>query len=282
MKKTQRILLTKSIGLYLNLLSYMLPKHAVALAYRLFSKPRRGRLSPERLPYFLQKAQTKKITLQQHEIHTYLWPGNDTRILLAHGWESNSARWSKLFRKLSKTGATIMAIDAPGHGQSDGNEFTMLIYADILQHVAQSFQPTIIMGHSIGGSACVYSYHNYPKSYTQLQKMVVLGAPSEIKLLIDEYVNILSMNKRMARLLFDFFSSNFGIHIPEFTTAHFENTFVLEGLIAHDSTDPVVPYVEGKKLAQAWTKAQFITTENLGHSMHDEYLYEQITTFTTT
>jgi pimeloyl-ACP methyl ester carboxylesterase len=282
MKKMQRILLTKSIGLYLNVLSYVLPAQAVALAYRLFSKPRRGRLYPERLPYFLQKAQTKKITLQQHEIHTYLWPGNDTRILLAHGWESNSARWSKLFRKLSKTGATIMAIDAPGHGQSNGNEFTMLIYADILQQVAQSFQPTIIMGHSIGGSACVYSYHNYPKSYTQLQKMVVLGAPSEIKLLIDEYVNILSMNKRMARLLFDFFSSNFSIHIPEFTTAHFTNSFSLQGLIAHDSTDPVVPFAEGKKLANAWTSAQFISTENLGHSMHDEYLYEQITTFTTT
>jgi len=282
MKKTQRILLTKSIGLYLNLLSYMLPKHAVALAYRLFSKPRRGRLSPERLPYFLQKAQTKKITLQSHEIQTYLWPGNETRILLIHGWESNAARWSKLFRKLSKTGATIMAIDAPGHGQSNGNEFTMLLYADILQQLAQSFQPTIIMGHSIGGSACVYSYHNYPKSYTQLQKMVVLGAPSEIKLLIDEYVRMLSMNKRMARLLNEFFTTKYRIHIPEFTTAHFEKTFALQGLIAHDSTDPVVPYVEGKKLAQAWTKAQFITTENLGHSMHDEYLYEQITTFTNT
>jgi pimeloyl-ACP methyl ester carboxylesterase len=282
MKKMQRILLTKSIGLYLNVLSYVLPAQAVALAYRLFSKPRRGRLYPERLPYFLQKAQTKKITLQQHEIHTYLWHGNDTRILLAHGWESNSARWSKLFRKLSKTGATIMAIDAPGHGQSNGNEFTMLLYADILQQLAQSFQPTIIMGHSIGGSACVYSYHNYPKSYTQLQKMVVLGAPSEIKLLIDEYVRMLSMNKRMARLLNEFFTTKYRIHIPEFTTAHFEKTFALQGLIAHDSTDPVVPYVEGKKLAQAWTKAQFISTENLGHSMHDEYLYEQITTFTTT
>ncbi len=282
MKKTQRILLTKSIGLYLNLLSYMLPQHAVALAYRLFSKPRRGRLSPERLPYFLQKAQTQKITLQTHEIQTYLWPGNETRILLIHGWESNAARWSKLFRKLSKTGATIMAIDAPGHGQSNGHEFTMLLYADIIHQVAQSFQPTILMGHSIGGSACVYSYHNFQASYPQLQKMVVLGAPSEIKLLIDEYVRMLSMNKRMARLLNEFFTTKYRIHIPEFTTAHFEKTFALQGLIAHDSTDPVVPYVEGKKLAQAWTKAQFITTENLGHSMHDEYLYEQITTFTNT
>lgn len=281
MKKTQQLLLTKSIGLYLNALSYIRPKQAVDLAYRLFSKPRRGRLYPERLPYFLQKAETQKIILNQLEIQTYVWPGNDTRILLAHGWESNSARWSKLFRKISKTGATIMAIDAPGHGQSNGNEFTMLLYADILQHVAQSFQPTIIMGHSIGGSACVYSYHNYPNSYSQLQKMVVLGAPSEIKLLIDEYVRILSMNKRMARLLAEFFTTNFGIHIPEFTTAHFTSCFALQGLIAHDSTDPVVPFAEGKKLANAWTSAQFITTENLGHSMHDEYLYDQITAFTT-
>jgi pimeloyl-ACP methyl ester carboxylesterase len=259
-----------------------MPKQAVDLSYRLFSKPRRGRMDTSRIPYFLQKAQTQKINIQSHEIQTYLWPGNETRILLIHGWESNAARWSKLFRKLSKTGATIMAIDAPGHGQSNGDEFTMLLYADIIHQVAQSFQPTILMGHSIGGSACVYSYHNFPKSYPKLKKMVVLGAPSEIKLLIDEYVRMLSMNKRMARLLNEFFTTKYNIHIPEFTTAHFENSFALEGLIAHDSTDPIVPYVEGKKLAHAWTKAQFITTENLGHSMHDEYLYEQITTFTTT
>ena len=281
MKKTQQFLLIKSIGLYLNILSYLLPKQSVKLAYRLFSKPRRGRLDLERLPYFLQKAQTKKITIQTHEIQTYLWPGNETRILLVHGWESNAARWSKLFRKLSKTGATIMAIDAPGHGQSNGNEFTMLLYADILQQIAQSFQPTIIMGHSIGGSACVYSYHNFRESYPKLRKMVVLGAPSEIKLLIDEYVRLLSMNKRMTRLLYEFFTTKYNIHIPEFTTAHFEHTFHLEGLIAHDSKDPVVPFVEGKKLANAWTKATFIATKNLGHSMHNEALYDQITAFTT-
>lgn len=281
MKKTQRFLLIKSIGLYLNVLSYLRPKQAVSLAYRLFSKPRRGRLHSDRLPYFLQKAQAQKIKINQHEIQTYLWPGNENRILLVHGWESNSARWSKLFRKLSKTGATIMAVDAPGHGQSNGNEFTMLLYADILQHLAQQFRPTQIMGHSIGGSACVYAYHKRPDSFVDLQKMVVLGAPSEIKLLIDEYVRMLSMNKRMARLLAEFFTTNFGIHIPEFTTAHFSTAFRLTGLIAHDKTDPVVPYVEGEKLAKAWTSAQFIATENLGHSMHSEELYDQITAFTT-
>lgn len=85
----------------------------------------------------------------------------------------------------------------------------------------------------------------------------------------------------MARLLSEFFTSKYNIHIPEFTTAHFEHTFHLEGLIAHDSKDPVVPFVEGKKLANAWTKATFIATKNLGHSMHNEALYDQITAFTT-
>jgi hypothetical protein len=39
--------------------------------------------------------ETEKETIQSQGIHfqTYTWKGNDTIILLAHGWESNASRW---------------------------------------------------------------------------------------------------------------------------------------------------------------------------------------------
>jgi len=57
MQKIKYFLLTKTVGLFLNLLSYVSPKHAVKLAYRLFSEPRIGRLNQAQLPEVLQNAQ---------------------------------------------------------------------------------------------------------------------------------------------------------------------------------------------------------------------------------
>ena len=41
---------------------------------------------------FLQETQTKTYKLKDQQFQTYTWEGNDTTILLVHGWESNASR----------------------------------------------------------------------------------------------------------------------------------------------------------------------------------------------
>lgn len=122
MKKKLTLILTKSIGFYINLLSYTMPNKALAIAYKHFSQPRKGKLSPDNLPQILQEATKKTISHDQHHFQTYTWQGNENKILLIHGWQSNAARWEKLIRLLLKSGSTIIAIDAPAHGLSSGKE----------------------------------------------------------------------------------------------------------------------------------------------------------------
>ncbi|MFT3795534.1 alpha/beta fold hydrolase [Flavobacterium sp.] len=277
MQKIKRFLLTKSIGMYLNILSYTRPKQASLLAYRLFSEPRDGRLHKDRLPDILKETQTETFRYGGHEMQSYTWKGNDHVILLVHGWESNAARWEKMLPHLKKTGSTIIAIDAPAHGLSSGKEFTVPKYAEFIDAAIQKFKPDALIGHSIGGAACVYHQYQYPEN--GVRKMVLLGAPSDLQTLIDNFGNLLSLNAKMVQLLENHFIERFAIKTAEFSARIFGSQLHLKGMVAHDIDDEVVAFDEGKKIANSWKQATFIETKGLGHSMHDDVLYGKVVDF---
>lgn len=277
MKKVKYFLLTKSIGLYINSLSYIHPKKASLLAYRLFSEPRIGKLKKENLPLVLQDAKTETFYFNESPFESYYWQGNENVILLIHGWESNTSRWEKLLPYLKKTGSTIVAIDAPAHGLSAGQEFNVPTYAAFIDVAVKKFQPNFLIGHSIGGAACVYYQHKYQNP--KLKKMVLLGVPSDLKTLINSYVALLSLNNRVIELLENHFVEKFKYKFDDFSAQIFGKNLTIEGIIAHDIDDNIVSFTEGKKIARSWKNATFIETKGLGHSMHDDELYQKIIRF---
>lgn len=277
MQKIKVFLLTKSLGIYLNVLSYTRPKKARLLAYRFFSEPRVGRLQKDRLPEILRQTKTETFQYDGHEVQFYTWPGNQNTILLVHGWESNASRWEQLLPYLKPSGSTIIAIDAPAHGLSSGKEFTVPRYAEFIDAAVKRFKPDAIVGHSIGGAACVYYQYLHPDN--PIQKMVLLGAPSDLQTLLDNYVKMLSLNTRIVELLEHYFIENFSIKTAEFSAQIFGTKLQIKGLIAHDTDDNVVAFAEGQKIAGAWKHATFIETKGLGHSMHDEDLYGKVRDF---
>ncbi|WP_116797312.1 alpha/beta fold hydrolase [Flavobacterium sp. 103] len=277
LKKSIRFLTVKSVGLYINLLSLIQPKKALHLSYTLFTNPRIGKIANDQLPKILQNTIKETFLYNEHQFQTYTWEGNNTRILLVHGWESNSARWEKTLPYLQKSGSTIIAIDAPAHGQSSGKEFNVPRYAEFINKAVEKYNPSIIIGHSIGGAACIY--HQYLHPETSIEKMVILGAPSDLKTLIDNYIQMLSLNRKMFSLLEKRYLENFNFKLEDFSGGAFAKHIKIAGIIAHDTTDTVVAFEEGQKIASGWKKGKFITTQDLGHSMHDDDLYQEIYRF---
>lgn len=276
MEKTIQFILVKSVGLYINTLSYIAPKKAFALAYKLFSQPRKGRITEHKIPKTLLKAEHVSHKHNEHEFQTYIWKGNDDIILLIHGWESNASRWKKLLSHLKKTGKTIIAIDGPAHGKSSGKEFNVPTYAEFIDVVVQKYNPKIAIGHSIGGNAIAYFQAHYNNNF---EKIVLLGAPSDFKVILNNYIKMLSLNKRVHQSLIDYTKKRFNLTIDDFSASKFLKNSTIEGIVAHDTQDTVVLFEEGKKISKAWEKAQFIETKGLGHSMHDAYLYQTIVDF---
>ena len=273
----KRFLITKSVGLYLNLLGYIHPKKAALLAYRIFSKPRDGRLLAQKLPHVLQSAEAQTFKHEANNLQAYIWKGNDHVILLVHGWESHSGRWEQLLPYLQKSGSTVVAIDAPAHGLSGGTEFSIPQYSEFIEAAVQQFHPQVLIGHSIGGAACVYYQYKYQN--TTLEKMVLLGAPSDMKKLAFNYTTLLSLNSKMTALFESQFIERFQFTLDEFSAKIFGKALEIRGIIAHDIEDEIVAFEEGKKIAGSWSKATFIETRGLGHSMHDADLYQKIADF---
>ncbi len=274
LKKGIRFLTLKTVGQYINILSFFYPKKALSLSYGLFSEPRIGRLTKENLPKILQNTQTATFYQNEHHFQTYIWKGNDTKILLVHGWESNASRWKKTLPHLQKSGSTIIALDAPAHGQSSGKEFNVPRYAEFINKAVQEYKPSIIIGHSIGGAACVYHQYLFPDS--SIQKMVILGAPSDLKTLIQNYIQMLSLNSKMYRLLENRYLEHFNFKLDDFSGKKFASKITIKGIVAHDKTDKIVAFDEGLKIASNWKNARFIETNGLGHGMHDDDLYQEI------
>ncbi|KAF2514193.1 alpha/beta fold hydrolase [Flavobacterium foetidum] len=276
-KKGIRFITLKSVGSYINFLSYVRPQKAMELSYALFSQPRIGRFKKEQLPKILRDTETEIFHHNEHHFQTYIWKGNETKILLVHGWESNAARWKKTLPHLQKSGSTIIALDAPAHGQSSGKEFNVPLYAEFINKAVEKYQPEIIIGHSIGGAACVYHQHLFPN--TSINKMVILGAPSDLKTLIDNYISMLSLNKRMLSLLESKFINRFNFKLEDFSGQKFASQFTVPGFIAHDTSDKIVAFAEGQKIASNWKNSQFIETTGLGHGMHNDDLYDKVIEF---
>ncbi|MGX7668174.1 alpha/beta hydrolase [Flavobacterium pedocola] len=269
--------LTKSIGLYINAISYVNPEKASKLAYKYFTEPREGKLSLSTIPKILQESEQVVIQNETDTIQAYIWNGNENKILLVHGWESNASRWELMIPQLRKSGSTIIALDGPAQGLSSGTEFNIPKYASYVDALIRKFQPQYMIGHSMGGATCLYYHFKYNNPL--LQKMVILGAPSEFEILLSNYKKTISLNNKAFQLLKQRFTERFHISPSEFSGKRFASTFNLKGLIAHDIDDDVVSFNEGKKIAEAWKSAQFIQTKGLGHSMHDEHLYQKIYDF---
>lgn len=270
-------MLTKSIGLYINLMSFVFPEKAIQIAHAYFSEPRKGKLTIDKLPKMLEGAHLETIQHDEDTIQTYIWKGNDTIIMLIHGWESNSSRWKKMLPYLKKSGSTIIAIDGPSQGLSSGKEFTVTKYAEFMHIVSKKYQPHYIIGHSLGGKTSLYYQFKYQNP--GIQKMVTLGAPSDFNIILNNFIRLLSLNDKVTKALKNKYTVLLNHNLDLFTAQEFASKIEVKGFLAHDIDDTIVLFKEGKKIADSWKDVQFIETKGLGHKLHDEDLYQKVYQF---
>ncbi|WP_109683274.1 alpha/beta hydrolase [Xanthomarina spongicola] len=267
--------LHKLTGLLINIISLFSSRIAGRIALFLFTKPFKGKPN-EKQSDFLDTAFREELKLDNTPIMTYRWLGKKQTILLAHGWESNSARWQDLITNLKKRDYGVVALDAPAHGRSGSNRFNAIIYSEFIKVASERFEPNIIIGHSVGGMASAYFQFKYQKEY--IQKMILLGAPSEFKDVLERYSNMLGYNKRVRKQINQIIQERFGNAPEEYSTAKCFEQIIAKGLIIHDKEDTIIPYNDAIQIQAKYKNSVLITTEGFGHSLiNDEvsnYIYE--------
>jgi pimeloyl-ACP methyl ester carboxylesterase len=273
---TLRTLLAKTYGKWFNLVAIFSPPAAAKLAFNTFAKVRKGRVQP-RQQAFLDEARHSQEEVVGQVIQTYQWTGEGPRVLLIHGWESNSFRWKNLIAVLREAGFHVIAFDAPAHGYSTGKILHVPLYTECVEHMVQTFDPKYIIGHSVGGMTALYHAHRHPNE--SVEKVVTIGSPAEFEEIVTSYQQLLGFNDRVLKAFDALIFEEFGYHVHEFATHRFIKGNPKKGLLLHDRLDQIAPFHASQKVHDAWEDSVLIPTEGLGHSMHQEDVNRKIAEF---
>ncbi len=270
-----RITLT-SIGSALNALAVISPVQAGRRILQLFSMPRTGRLSPQDRA-FLETAEWGMLQAQNLDVQYYRWENEGPTVLLAHGWESNSARWQVLVQRLRKTNYRVIAVDAPAHGGSGGTEFNAVLYADFIAAATEKFRPDFVIGHSVGAMALAYFLLHHPES---IRKVALLAAPSELRQITGVFGQVLGLSTRAMQSYAEQVFHKFGHTLDYFSVAEFAKSIATDCLIIHGRDDVTAPFADAERVARNWAGgAQLVATDGLGHSQQGEPVYHAILKF---
>ena len=266
---------TKSLGFVLNTLSIYNPKKAGAIAYKIFSHPREGKLNA--FTDFLLKSEQETLIYKEHQIQTYHWKGDKETVLLIHGWESNTSRWQGMIQYLKKKKYNIVCLDAPAQGMSSGKELNAVLYAEFINEVCLKYKPTYLIGHSLGGMTMFFAQSHY--QFPFVKKIVGLGSPNIFHRITNNYKNLISLNNKTYNAFLNVFIEKFNIDTTYFNTEDFIQKINIPVLVIHDKDDLIVSYSDAEKILKKNSNIEFVTTEKLGHSLVNNQVYKQAVSF---
>ncbi|HEY0728213.1 MAG TPA: alpha/beta hydrolase [Pyrinomonadaceae bacterium] len=111
-------------------------------------------------------AQEKYAQLDKNKIHYVSEGKGKDAIVLVHGWGCRLTHWYGQIPELSKR-ARVIAIDLPGHGESDKPEikYDMDLFAAAIDAVMKDagVERAVLVGHSMGTPVVRQFYRKYPQ-----------------------------------------------------------------------------------------------------------------------
>ncbi len=254
------------LGAYLNVINILSKKIGGKHAFLLFCYPFPVKLKSVQAE-FLRTSEQSFYDFNGKKIATYKWGTGSKIILCLHGWQSQSYRWRKYIEALDKQKYTIISIDAPAHGNSDGKIFNVPMYVKLIEQLIALHNVDFILAHSLGAFSTLCLF--YEKPALARSKVVLMGTPGEASEFIDEYARVLKTHPRVKANLEAYFLAYAGLTPAYYSTIRFASEQTSPALLIHDKQDIEAPYHYAKKIANLWPNATLFTTDGFGHKLRD-------------
>ena len=245
-------------------------------AFLLFCYPFPVKLKPVQAK-FLETSEQSFYDFEGKQIATYKWGSGPKTILCLHGWQSQSFRWKKYIEELDKEKYTIISIDAPAHGKSDGKIFNVPMYAKLIEKLLEVYKADYILAHSLGAFSTMCLFYEKPE--LSVAKVALLGTPGEATDFIDEYARVLKTHPRVQQNLRDYFYEYAGLEPSYYSTTRFASTQTSEAILIHDTDDKEAPYHYVQQIDSLWSNATLHTTSGLGHKLRDISVVNKVVEF---
>lgn len=269
-------ILSKIIGLKINIIALLFGRFAGKIALFLFTHPFKGRVT-ESHSDFLDTSFIEDLSYNDLSVRTYRWLGKKPTVLLAHGWESNTYRWNELIAILKKSDYNIIGIDAPAHGRSGSKRFNAILYSEFIHVAAKRFKANVIIGHSAGGMSAIIQQDKYQNP--NLKKLILLGSPSNLKNVILRYAKLMGYSKKVIKALESLIQERFGHPTSYYNSSRFSKNITAKGLIIHDEKDAIIPFSDATDYELHYKNSKLIKTSSCGHSLNNQVVFNHILEF---
>lgn len=274
-------ILTRIFGFYFNTLSLIAPSKSAKQAFYLFCFPFKAKLQP-RHQDFLKTGESFQLKIDEKNVHYYSWGSGPEKVLFVHGWQSNSYRWRKFIQQFDKDKYTLVAFDAPGHGNSESKIGNIPLYEKSIDAVINHIGGVDhFVGHSIGSFACAsFAYHSqYPmKSFTSL------ATPYDANEFFAHFNEELKTSNRLQKNMKRYFIEYTGNPVEHYSLGTFSKEINLErALIIHDKEDKSTSPKSSERLFESLkTKGpdvELILTEGLKHNLKSQKIVDDVLAF---
>ncbi|MFF7603765.1 alpha/beta fold hydrolase [Streptomyces parvulus] len=252
----------------LNALSLVSGRLAGKGAFALFHMPLvRGRLrSSERA--LLDEAHVGRVELGggKHAV-TYRWGDGGSPVLLVHGWQSRASRLSAFVPGLLERGHSVVAFDAPAHGEAGGRGTTILDYRDIVTALHTEYGVFDgLIAHSMGVLGSFFGLRNGVVA----RKVVTISGVCDFDYLVEEFSAELRVRDRLKARLHDEIRVRLFPDLPRdevpFSLTDMTGTVRAPLLVIHDEDDTRIRADQGRRIAGAFgDRARLVLTNGLGH-----------------
>lgn len=230
-------------------------------AYRLWIRTRRypDSAAGRRV---VDRAVRETLRVDTLPVAVYLW-GVGPVVLFLHGWSGRGSQVAAFCEPLVRAGFQVIAVDAPGHGDTPGNRTNILECVRVVQALDHRYGPVFgAITHSFGGMVLAYAMSHG----TRIERAVCISPPAHVDFLVDRFTQALAIPAAVVAELHRLLDQRFEENSREQMSTT-ENVRQLDSpaLIIHDEDDVGVPWQQGELVANAWPGARFLKTRGLGH-----------------
>lgn len=251
------------------------PQLAAAGAARLFLSTRRHPV-PARDRAYLQDAERVDLA---GPLAAWVWgrEGAPTVVLL-HGWEGRGSQLGAFAAPLVAAGFRVVAVDAPGHGDSPGRSSSLVAIADALRRVGERYGPLAgVIAHSAGTVGAVHAVSRG----LAVDRLVCVAPGVDLEGYILNFARMLGLSTEVSRAVKLRIERHVGVTMNELDPRRAATNLRVPLLVIHDRTDREAPFAGGEELARSWPGARLLATEGLGHTriLWDEKVVSAATAF---
>ena len=183
-------------------------------------------------------------------------------VLLAHGWESRRTHWGAFVPSLTEAGFRVVAIDAPAHADSPGDQVTVFEYGQALVNVGREIGPLAgVVGHSFGAAAAALSL----QLGLSAARAVLISGPASLSAVIERWGRHHRILEEELPMFVRLVSQRVEVPLERLDLTRVAADLMQPALIIHDRGDDDIPLEDAVAVAAAWPGARLLVTNRYGH-----------------